>query len=340
MKSPSVDIIILHVNGEEIIKNCLESLKKINYDNYKVHLLLNSTTDSSEDIAKNYRVKIYKSKENLGFAGGTNLLIRKTNGKYLVLLNNDTQVDKNWLKELVTCAEKNNAEIVQPKILSLREKKMFEYAGAAGGYVDRYIFPFCRGRIFDQIEEDRGQYDNEVRLFWACGSCMMIKRGLIKKIGGLDENMFMYAEELDFCWRNNLSGGKVIFAPKSKVYHLGSYSIKKEKIGYKKDFFIHRNHLYTFFKNYSASSILKIFIPLFFLEIGAGIFEPRRIAIISKSFFWVLFNIPLIIKKRNEIKKIRKISDEELNSLIYQKSIAVQHYIFKKRRFDELGMKV
>lgn len=335
MKSPKVDVLILHMNGEQIIKNCLESLKKIDYNNYQIHLLLNSTTDKSESIAKKYKVKIYKSKDNIGFAEGNNFLIKKTTGKYCVMLNNDTEVDKNWLKEMVKCSEKHNADIIQPKILALRDKKMFEYAGGAGGYVDKYIIPFCRGRIFNNLEKDIGQYDHEARLFWACGSCMMIRRDLINKIGSLDKNMFMYSEELDFCWRTNLSGGKIIFCPKSKVYHLGSYTIKKEKMNRQKEFLIHRNHFYTFLKNYSSGSIIKRIMPLLCLEIGAGIIEPRRTIAIWKAFFWILANINLIKRKRKEIKKLRKLQDNEIFG-IYPKNIIIQHYILRKNKFNDL----
>jgi GT2 family glycosyltransferase len=164
---------------------------------------------------------------------------------------------------------------------------------------------------------------------------MMIKRELINKIGVLDKDMFMYSEELDFCWRTNLSGGKIIFCPKSRVYHIGSYSIKKEKMSKQKEFLIHRNHLYTFFKNYSSLSIIRRIFPLLFLEIGAALIEPRRALSIAKAFFWILSHAKLISKKRKEIKALRKLQDEEIFG-IYSKSIIMQHYILRKNKFSEL----
>ena len=164
---------------------------------------------------------------------------------------------------------------------------------------------------------------------------MVIKRELVNKIGMLDKDMFMYSEELDFCWRTNLSGGKIIFCPKSRVYHIGSYSIKKERMSKQKEFLIHRNHLYTFFKNYSSFSIAKRIIPLLLLEIGAAVIEPRRALSILRAFFWVLGHGKLISKKRKEIKALRKLQDEEIFG-IYPKSIILQHYLFRKNKFSEL----
>jgi len=335
MKNPRVSVLILHKNGEEIIKNCLDSLKKTDYPNFETVVLLNGTEDDSEGIIKKYKVKIYKSKKNLGFAGGNNFLIERTKSKYVVLMNNDVEVDKNWLKELVNFSEKNNADVCQPKILSLKEKQMFDYAGAAGGFIDKYGYPFCRGRIFDKIERDNRQYNCNRRIFWACGSCMMIKREILEKSGLFDEDFFMYAEEVDLCWRINLVGGRIFNVYKSRVYHLGGYSIQKERLESKKEFLVHRNSLLMFFKNYSRWSIIKLLIPRMALEITSGIVFPKKIPPILKSFLWLFLNSRKIARKQKDVQKLREVDDKSMP--IFQGSIALSFFILKKRRFEELN---
>ena len=333
---PKVSILILHKNGETIINNCLNSLSKTNYDNFDIHILLNGTTDNSEKIINKYKVKFYKGYKVMGFAEGCNLLIEKTKSKYIVLLNNDTEVDKDWLKELVEFSEKNKADICQPKILDLKDKTKFENAGAAGGFIDKYGYPFCRGRIFGNIEYDTGQYDNNQWIFWACGSCMMIRRSLLEKIGLLDEDFYMYAEELDLCWRANLIGGKIFNVYKSEVYHYGSYSIKREKLDSNKEYLIHRNSLIMFLKNYSSKTIKKLMFKRIMLELMSGLAFPKMMPAIIKTFIYLINNRKYIEKKHNMIQKIRNNNDEYLQQLMLNKSIALQSHLFGKKKFSEL----
>src|SRR3989344_1297777 len=336
IESPKVSILITHKNGEEILDNCLASLSKTNYPNFEVFVLLNATEDRSEEIARKHKVKVYKSERNLGFAGGHNFLARKTNSKYMVIMNDDIEVECDWLGELVRFSEENNADDCQPKILSLRDKKMFEYAGAAGGLIDKYGYPFCRGRIFDKIEEDKGQYNSPARIFWASGACMMIKRELIEKIKLFDEDFFMYAEEIDFCWRVNLIGGKIFSVPSSKVYHLGCYSIKREKMEAKKEFLVHRNSLIMFLKNYSKKTILKLIIPRIFLELLNAAIFPQKTFIILKSFMWIIKNSSQIKKKHREVQNLREIDDKRLQEVMLQKCLPYLFFIKNKKTFEEV----
>jgi len=336
MINPKVSIIIVHKDGEEILNNCINSLKKTNYPNFEIVVLLNSTKDNSKEILKKHKIKFYESRKNLGFAGGNNYLINKTKSKYLALINNDTEVEKNWLKELVDFAEKNNADALQPKIKSLNKKSSFEYAGAAGGFIDKYGYPFCRGRIFNTVEKDAGQYNSPMRIFWASGACILIKREILKKTGLFDEDFFMYSEELDLCWRINLAGGKIFNAPKSVIYHLGSYSIKREKVNFNKELLIHRNAFITFLKNYSKKSIIKMIVPRLFLEIIGGIAFPKRLKPILSSFWWIIKNRNQISKKNLEIQKMRVLTDDEISKLMLKKSIALAYFIKKIKTFKEL----
>lgn len=338
-KYPKVSILICHMNGEQIIDNCLNSLSKTDYPNYEIHVLLNNSTDNSEEIIKKYKVKIYKSKVNLGFAGGVNFLIKKQNSssKYIVAINNDTEVELNWLTELVNFAEKNNADICQPTVKSLNDKKMFEYAGAAGGFMDKYGYPFCRGRIFSEAEEDKGQYDTPIRIFWACGVCALFKKELFDKIGLLDKDFFLYAEETDFCWRANIAGAKLFNVPSSVIYHLGHYSIKKEKMESKREYLLHRNTLIMFFKNYSDETINKLKYRRIFLEIVSALAFPRtKLIAISKALYWIMTNKKKIKEKHEETQRLRKVSDKEIQENMLNKSIAYLYFIKKKRKFNEL----
>lgn len=349
-KFPKVSILICHLNGEKIIGNCLESLSKTTYPDYDIHLILNGTEDNSEKVIKKFfwrdkndkinRVKIYKSDKNLGYTGGFNYLLKKVmsnTSKYIASINNDTEVDKNWLIELVKFAEKNNADICQPKIKSMRDKKMFEYAGAAGGFMDKYGYPFCRGRIFSELEEDKGQYNTPLRIFWACGSCSLFKKELFNKIGFLQEDFFLYAEETDFCWRANLVGAKIFNVPSSVIYHLGHYSINKEKMEAEREYYLHRNTLIMFFENYSDETIKKLKFRRISLEILSALAFPRtKLIAVIKALNWIRKNKKLIQKKNEEVQKLRKISDKEIQKNMLNKSIVFQYFLKRKKKFSEL----
>lgn len=335
-----VNILIIHINGEDVIKNCLSSIYKDN-KNASVLLYLTGTSDNSEDIVrKNFpKVKIFKNKSIRGFAEASNFLIKKSNAKYAVFLNNDTIVEKNFISNmLATIKRHENCVAVQPKVKSLKQKQHFEYAGAAGGFIDKYGFPFCRGRIFNSIEKDTKQYDDEIRTFWACGVCMLVNRNFFIASGGFDESLFMYAEELDFCSRANILGKEIWYSPKSTIYHIGSFSVNQEKTNFKKEYLITRNHLIVFIRNYSVLSLIK-FLPFrIILELIAAVRFARKK---SLALLLSLFSVPYHFiteghTKRKQIQSLRKISDKSLSHLVYNKSIALEHFLNGKKTFKEL----
>ncbi|HLC31554.1 MAG TPA: glycosyltransferase family 2 protein [Candidatus Nanoarchaeia archaeon] len=336
---PSVAILIVHKDGEKILDNCLKSLETTLYNNYGIHLLLNGTKDKSKKIAEKYDCKVYTSEKNLGFARGTNYLLENVDTEYVVLLNNDVEVDKNWLSELITLAEEKEASVVQPKILSLREPDKFEYAGAAGGYIDTYGYPFCRGRLFSTIETDKDQYNSPVQLFWASGACMLIKRDILKKVGQLDKLFYMYGEEIDLCWRINLIGGTVWYAPQSKIYHIGSYTIKKTNFSKTKEYLIHRNTLLMFLKNTQSSTIAKRIVPRILLELISAIFFPTKLLPSIRALIWILKHKKIIESRRKEIEKIRKKSDKQLENLIHKRSVALDYFLLNRKTFKQLWKK-
>jgi len=338
MNVSKASILIIHRNGEKIIRECLESIRK-NTKNVKIFILLNKTEDKSEEIIKKEfpEVIIYKSSKLIGFAKASNFLAKKAKTKYIVFLNNDVVVEKNWLDNLIKTIESHkNCVACQPKIKSYYERNKFEYAGAAGGFIDKYGYPFCRGRIFNTIEFDKGQYDNEIRIFWSCGVCLLVRRDFFINSGMFDEDFFMYAEELDFCWRANLYGKEIWYSPNSIIYHIGSYTIKTEKIKMFKEYLIHRNTLITFFKNTSDENIKKLLIRRILFELINIIVYPTVSISIIKSLCWIIKNTEKIKEKHKKIQKIRKISDENFEDLIFYKSIIFEYFLFGKKIFKQL----
>lgn len=337
-----VDILIIHLNGEKIIDNCLKSIYK-NTKNFDIYLLLNGTCDNSRRLVKEKykKVKLFDSKKTIGFAQASNLLANKAKSNYILFLNNDTIVEKNWLDELKkTIKKRENCVAVQGKIMSYYEKEKFEYAGAAGGYIDKYGYPFCRGRIFGEIEQDKGQFDDEKRIFWACGVCMLVKKMEFINFGGFDEGFFMYGEETDFCWRANIYGKEIWYCPKSKIYHIGSWSVNNEKINLRKEYLLSRNHILILLKNYSLISLIKILPFRIILELISAIrFFPKK----TYGTFMTLITLPfqyfiIFHNKRKLIQKQRKIEDKNLRkiNIIYNGSIAIDYFIRGKNKFEKL----
>ncbi|MDO8563646.1 MAG: glycosyltransferase family 2 protein [Nanoarchaeota archaeon] len=335
-----VDILIIHLNGEKVIEECLTSIFSDN-KTASVHILFNNTKDNSINLVKNKfpKVKLHYTKKTIGFAEASNLLAKKATSKYIVFLNNDVIVEKNWLSEMLATMKKNkNCIAVQPKIRSYFQRDCFEYAGAAGGFIDKYGYPFCRGRIFNSIEKDKGQYNDSIRIFWACGVCILTDKEFFLKSKGFDESLFMYAEELDFCWRANILGKQIWYSPKSIIYHIGSFSVNKEKLNLKKEYLITRNHLLVFLKNYSNLSLLKLLPMRILLEIIAALRFPVKKAI---PLIRSIFSIPFILlgsfsKNRHEIQSKRKVSDKEYSSIVYDGSVALDHFLKGKKTFKDL----
>lgn len=333
-----VSIIILQYNGINLVDRCLKSLKKTRYKNYEIIIVDNKSTDNSvEFIKKNYpEIKLIENEKNYGFAEGNNIGAKYANGEYIVFLNNDVEVDPNWLGEIVNIMKREGVVACQPKVLSLRDKKKFEYAGAGGGFIDKYGYPICRGRVYDVIEEDRGQYDDEIEVFWVCGVCMFVRKDIFLNIGGFDKYFFVYGEETDLCWRLNLLGYKLKYAPRSVIYHLGRGTAgTKIKTWY----WLHRNHSILLLKNYSLRTIIKILPWKLILEIMAfTVFlfkDYKRSLGILLAWLWIISHPFNIIKRHNEIQKIRKVSDKEIVKKMLKGSVAIGHFIRGKKFFQE-----
>jgi hypothetical protein len=252
-------VVVLCWNGKKLLEEFLPSLVMHQPADADLVVADNSSTDDSVPfLEKNFpSVKIIRLQKNLGFAQGYNESIRQINSEFIVLVNQDVAVTPNWIAPLLQIME-SDARIaaVQPRIRSQRRPDFFEYAGAAGGWIDRYGYTFCRGRIFDSIEKDSNQFDAPAEIFWASGACMLVRKKVYEELGGLDADFFAHMEEIDLCWRMQNAGYKIMYCPHSTVFHLGGGSLPQ---GHPfKTYLNYRNNLVMLFKNLPASQVKKI----------------------------------------------------------------------------------
>lgn len=329
-----MDVIIPHYNGVQILDKCLATLEKTTYSNYRVTIVDNGTTDESLRLAtEKYRwVDVVSPGKNLGYAGGCNFGFRKTDGKYVVFLNNDTEQEPDWLVKLVEFAE-TDEEIgaLQPKILSIqardRGERVFDYAGAAGGLIDNLGYPYSRGRIFDTLEEDRGQYDNISEIFWASGTAMFMRRSVGDAVGLFDEDFFAHMEEIDLCWRMLLAGYKIYAVPQSVIYHYGGATLAMGNP--RKVYLNHRNNLAMLIKN-SAFGRLMVTLPVrVTLEFASMLYyqkkEGKELSMtVLRALGWNMKHVRNTWTKRRHVQALRKRTDRQ----IFEK---LENYVILKK---------
>ena len=328
-----VAVVILNWNGQDLLEKFLPSV--VNYsEDATVYVADNASTDNSIALVNKQfpTVKIIHNKTNGGYAKGYNDALKNLTEDLFVLLNSDVEVTKNWLQPIVEIF-KNDATVVaaQPKILDYKRKEKFEYAGAAGGFLDKYGYPFCRGRIFDTLENDIGQYNDVAEIFWASGACLFVKADAFWQAGAFDEDYFAHQEEIDLCWRLQSLGGKILYVGASSIYHVGGATLAN--INPKKTFYNFRNSLLNLLKNVSGfKAFTAIFVRMALDAIAAFQFliqgKPKHFIAILKAHFSFYSLIPKFLKKRKNTVK----SD----AYFYTKSIVFQYFIKKNRRFKNL----
>ena len=247
-----VAVVILNWNGKGFLEKFLPSLFNSLPSYAELIVADNASTDGSKEAVHNEKIQWIQLDKNYGFTGGYNRAFEKLDGyKYYVLINSDIEITERWLETLTDFMEKHpEVSACQPKILSYANKNHFEYAGAGGGFIDRWGFPLCRGRILSCIEEDKGQYDSPIQCFWASGACMVVRSDVWRRLGGLDEEFFAHMEEIDFCWRASLAGGQIWCVPQSKVYHVGGGTLPNNSP--RKLYLNYRNNLLMLWKNLPA----------------------------------------------------------------------------------------
>lgn len=263
-----IAVIILNWNGRKLLERFLPSVVQYTpADIGEVIVADNASTDDSLSFLQTYypQIRTIVFDCNLGFAEGYNQAITQVEAKYVVLLNSDVEVTEGWLNTALTLLESTpKLAGVQPKILSERNRRYFEYAGAAGGFIDKYGYPFCRGRIFSMTEKDTGQYDTICDILWATGACFIIRRDVYLQEGGLDKGFFAHQEEIDLCWRLRCRGYELKCVPQSVVYHVGGGTLNTESS--RKTFFNFRNNLLMLYKNLPEKDLQKVFRIRFWLD--------------------------------------------------------------------------
>ena len=249
MLSKKVAVVILNWNGKSFLENFLPNVIKYS-SSAQIIVADNNSTDDSINFLKAHfpQVTLIINKVNDGFAKGYNTALKQVDAEYYVLLNSDVEVTEDWIEPIIELLDSDkNIAACQPKILDYYHKNKFEYAGACGGFIDKYGYPFCRGRLFNVLEEDNGQYNTAIEIFWATGACMFIRSKAFWKVGGFDDDYFAHMEEIDVCWRMKNCGYKIYVEPKSVVYHVGGGTLNK--LSPRKTFLNFRNNLITLTKN-------------------------------------------------------------------------------------------
>ncbi|MCD6354842.1 MAG: glycosyltransferase family 2 protein [Prolixibacteraceae bacterium] len=340
-ENKKVAIVILNWNGEKLFSKFLPSVTE-NSKGVNIEIIVadNGSTDQSiAYLQKNFpSVKIIDLKENYGFTEGYNRALKQVVADYFVLLNSDVYVTGNWLSPCLEQMESDNRlAAVQPKILSYKSPKSFEYAGAAGGFIDRFGYPFCRGRILNRLEHDDAQYDSPGSIFWASGACMFVRAEAFKKAGGFDTDFWAHMEEIDLCWRMKSLGYQIAYQPASVVYHLGGGTLSYGSP--QKVFLNFRNNLWMLFKNLPKNKFKRIFFARMVLDEVAAIkfiagFHFRSFWAVVKAHAALYHNLPQLIRKRKITQAATLVSDHKE---IFQKNLMWQFFIRRKRKFSELN---
>ena len=334
---PLVAIVILNWNGKSFLEKFLPSVHLSSYKNKQIIVVDNASTDDSVLFLKDHypQVQIIQNDINEGFAKGYNKALWQVQSDYYVLLNSDVEVAEQWIEPIIELMESDKSiGACQPKVLSYSDKQQFEYAGASGGWMDYFGYPFMRGRIFDSIEKDQHQYDSVQPCFWASGAAFFVRSELYHQLGGLDEYFFAHQEEIDFCWRLQLYGYKIYVHPGSVVYHVGGGTLP---MGNSKKIFLNfRNNLIVLTKNLPLSESLWKIPFRIVLDWVAGIAGLRKgglpylFAILNAQlhyFNWLFF------KQRYSVFPVKKIGKPEG---LYKGYVVWQYFVNRKKSFSDI----
>jgi len=334
---PKLAIVILNWNGRKYLEQFLPSVLATSYSNCEVVVVDNGSTDDSvQFLQKNYAsVRLVGFPLNYGFAKGYNEALKQVQADYYVLLNTDVEVSTHWLQPMVELLETDKTiAACQPKILSYGNKKLFDYAGAAGGWIDKFGYPFARGRIFDVCEEDHGQYNDPSWIFWASGAAMVIRSNIFREVKGFDEYFFAHQEEIDLCWRIQLAGYKLMSCPQSVVYHIGGGTLPRGNT--KKTYLNFRNNQILLAKNLPWSQKwwkipFRIFLDL--VSATKGLFNG------DGGYFVAIVRAHLAFAKWILLKQHRSIFPERNNNQlrgVYQHNLVWKHFVQEKKFFSDI----
>ncbi len=336
-QSPKVAVVILNWNGRKHMEQFLPSVTAATYENFEVIVADNGSTDNSLSFLQLHYpgIRTILFKENYGFAKGYNEALKQVKADYYVLLNSDVEVQPGWLEPMVELLEKDRSiAACQPKILSWHNKKLFEYAGAAGGWLDKYGYPFAKGRVFDICEEDKGQYDQSEPIFWASGASLFIRPAVYHAVKGFDEYFFAHQEEIDLCWRIQLAGHKIYSCPSSVVYHVGGGTLPKGNS--LKTYLNFRNNRIMLSKNLPLSKKIWVMPARNLLD---GISAWKGLLSGDGGYFIAILRAQLSFIKWWLFNKKKSVFPEHRNKPLLgflKKNMAWQHFVKKKKAFSEI----
>jgi len=320
-------VVVLNWNGKAWLEKFLANLVKHSQE-ATVFVADNASTDDSVDFVKSNfpSVKIIINASNGGYAKGYNDALKQIDAEYFVLINSDIEVTDGWLSPIIDLMDSDKKiAACQPKLLDYKKRNTFEYAGASGGFIDNLGYPFCRGRIFDDLEEDKGQYNDAIEVFWATGACLFVRASHYNEVGGLDEDFFAHQEEIDLCWRLKNKGYKIMVQPKSVVYHVGGGTLNagspfKTHLNF-------RNNLFMLFKNLPTYSLFTT-IPTRLVLDGVAAFTflskekgLQHVMAIAKAHFTFYFEIPKLFAKRQKINQKNNLVGKVKYSILFRNKV-------------------
>lgn len=339
---PELAVVLLSYNSLDLLRDFLPKILQTTPPEHEIVVVDNGSTDGTSGFMKeNYPdTRVVRVEVNKGFTNGYKESLSKINAKHYALVSSDIEVTSGWTEPVVDLMNSDESiAICQPKIKSYHKKSDFEYAGAAGGFIDKFGYPFCRGRLFFDVEEDKGQYDDNMEIFWASGACFFIRSDVYHNLGGLDDDFFAHMEEIDLCWRAKNQGYKVMACPSSEVYHMGGYIINYGSPA--KTYRNFRNNLILLTKNLPSGQLFPILILRLFLD-GLAFWQHivsgkgKSALQILKAHFHFHLGIFKWLKKRKEFPVIQ---NKRNTKGIYSKSIVWKYFIEKKKKFSELNWK-
>lgn len=331
-----IAIVILNWNGVNFLKQFLQNVITNSTNEFtQVYIIDNASSDNSITfLQENFpHIPYIILDKNYGFAEGYNQGLKKIIADYYILLNSDVEVTPNWITPIIDEMNKNeNLAVCMPKLKSYTNKDFFEYAGAAGGFIDKYGYPFCQGRLFNHVEKDEGQYNIDKEIFWSTGAAMFIKSSIYNKLGGLDSDFFAHMEEIDFCWRVKNAGYSIRYIHNSEVYHVGGGTLPKENPF--KTYLNFRNNLFLLYKNLPQKKLHK---TLFIRKILDGIafikffisLDFKNCKSIYKAHIDFYKALPKLKLKREELKNMLVNTEHQE---ILNKSIVIEYFIKQKKQ--------
>ncbi len=339
---PSVAVVILNWNGKQLLERFIPPLLLNTPDWVQIIIGDNASTDGSVEFLKAHypALKIIENEHNYGYAAGYNNVLEQVEATYFVLLNSDVEVSPNWIEPVITYMEAHpGTAVCQPKIRSWEKKDYFEYAGAAGGYMDKFGYFFCRGRLFDSLEKDLGQYDEPCEIFWASGAAFFIRSDWFRRAGGFDAMLFAHMEEIDLCWRLKLLGQKIAYVPGSMIYHVGGGTLSK--LSPRKTYLNFRNNLILLYKNLESGKRMGMIFMRFFLDFLAWLrfmflFQFNHAFAINRAHIGFLAGLSVWKETRHKAGLPGSIPKVNQLTGFYKGSIAADYFLAGITRFSEL----